>query len=97
MSDDFAIEWADFMEEAWQVYADFFGTEFEERLELYAFRTYDDYRNYCMETGNQGNLKAGGFADPRNNRGVGWTSGNFPAETIRRPDGVKAIARTIWS
>ncbi|MBI4616065.1 MAG: FHA domain-containing protein [Planctomycetes bacterium] len=75
MPDDFATEWADFMEAAWRAYIDYFGVEIENRLELFAFRTYDDYRNYCQETGNVGNLKAGGFADPALGRGVGWKSG----------------------
>ncbi len=75
MSDDFATEWADFMEAAWDEYVRYFGVELDRRLELFAFRTYDDYRNYCQETGNQGNLKAGGFADPALGRGVGWKSG----------------------
>ncbi len=76
MDMEFAIEWADFMEEAWKVYAAYFKGEFDDRLELFAFRTYEDYRKYCEDTGNTSHLKAGGFAMSSNDRGVGWNSGN---------------------
>ncbi|MBI4613962.1 MAG: FHA domain-containing protein, partial [Planctomycetes bacterium] len=75
MTDDFVLELGDFLEESWKAYAKYFGGEFSDRLEIWGFRTYDDYRRYCEETGNQSHLQAGGFAESRNDRGVGWNSG----------------------
>ncbi|MBI4616480.1 MAG: hypothetical protein HY720_22915 [Planctomycetes bacterium] len=73
-SEKFATEWADFMEEAWKAYASYFDVEAKRRFELYAFRTFEDYRKYCMETGNEAQLQAAGFADSAQRRGVGWSA-----------------------
>ncbi|MEK7469921.1 MAG: hypothetical protein AAB074_21340 [Planctomycetota bacterium] len=43
-----------------------------ETMTLYAFRTYEDYRRYCVETKTENHLGAAGFAKSDSNTVAGW-------------------------
>ena len=82
VSEKFAKELANFMEEAYENYAAFFEKKVYERMKIYGFRNYEDYRRYCLTTGNADKLRAGGFATNLNNTGVGWMR-TKPAQLLR--------------
>jgi hypothetical protein len=72
ISEEFSDELGRFMEAAFQEYAKFFGTTNPRGMTLYAFRSYEDYRGYCLSTDNSSHLRAGGFATNQGNIAVGW-------------------------
>lgn len=72
VSEEFIQELGLFMEHAYMEYEKFFGKKVERRMNIYACRTYDDYRDYCMKNGYSGQLNAGGFAASKDNLGIGW-------------------------
>ena len=43
-----------------------------ETMTLYAFRSYEDYRKYCVETKTENHLGAAGFAKSDSNIVAGW-------------------------
>jgi hypothetical protein len=72
VSEDFAEELGRFLDAAWTEYSLFFGKEVADRMNIYAFRTNEDYRKFCQENGYADQIRAGGFATNRANLGVGW-------------------------
>jgi pSer/pThr/pTyr-binding forkhead associated (FHA) protein len=72
-SEEFTNELGRFMEAAFKEYEKLFERPTKKRMTLYAFRTYEDYRNYCLQTNNQGQVRAGGFASSKTNIGCGYT------------------------
>ncbi|MCC6740298.1 MAG: tetratricopeptide repeat protein [Planctomycetia bacterium] len=48
----------------------------KEKMTLYAYRTYEDYRKYCVETKAEDHLNAAGFARSDSNVVVGWNKTN---------------------
>ena len=75
-SEEFINELALFMEAAFKEYEIFFGKTSYLRMKIYAFRTYEDYRDYCLNTGHANMLRAGGFASSKDNIGCGWSRNN---------------------
>jgi len=72
VSQEFLEEMKIFMEAAYIEYAKFFEKKVSRAMQIYAFRTFEDYRKYCLEFGNADLVKAGGFAENRNFRGVSY-------------------------
>lgn len=72
ISSKFMAEMKNFMEAAYPEYEKFFKKKINQRIEIYAFRTFEDYQNYCINEGCQNLIKAGGFAENKNYRGVGY-------------------------
>lgn len=73
ISEEFLNEFASIMEQSYAVYKKFFGDiDARRRMTLFAFKGYEDYRKFCIDTGQQNSLRAGGFAHPGMNVGVGW-------------------------
>lgn len=68
----FLIEMKNFMEAAYPEYEKFFKKKIHRPIEIYAFRTFSDYQNYCINEGCPNLIKAGGFAENKNFRGVGY-------------------------
>ena len=75
-SEEFTKELALFIEAAFTEYQSFFGKSSYRRMRIYAFRTYEDYRDYCLKTGNDNMLRAGGFASSKDSTGCGWSRNN---------------------
>jgi pSer/pThr/pTyr-binding forkhead associated (FHA) protein len=76
ISPEFIDELAVVMEKSYSHYTEYFGREAQRRMKIFAFRTYEDYRNYCIKNGHESNLRAGGFASSANLTGVGWDRTN---------------------
>ncbi len=72
ISEEFLKELGTILEASYVEYAQFFGERFKSRSTLYAFRTFEDYRRFCIESGNPSLVRAGGFATKQDNRAVGW-------------------------
>lgn len=72
ISSKFMVEMKNFMEAAYPEYEKFFKKPIHQRIEIYAFRTFEDYKNYCINEGYNKQIKAGGFAESKNYRGVGY-------------------------
>jgi tetratricopeptide (TPR) repeat protein len=71
----FAKDLAALIEAAWGEFAKFHGAEPKagaERMTLYAFRTFEDYRKHCVETKSEEHLSAAGFARSDSNVVAGW-------------------------
>ena len=78
ISEAFIQELGRFVEATFDEYAKFFGKTVNTKMTIYAMRTYEDYRQYCISTGNSVHLRAGGFATSAANIGVGWLRDNQP-------------------
>ncbi|MBI2920869.1 MAG: tetratricopeptide repeat protein [Planctomycetes bacterium] len=79
--ESFAKDLAGLMEAAYEDYRRFYGGDEpklpgKEKMTLYAFKTYDDYRKYCVETKAEDHLNAAGFARSDSNVVVGWNKTN---------------------
>jgi pSer/pThr/pTyr-binding forkhead associated (FHA) protein len=78
ISEAFTQELGCFLEAACEEFAKFFVAKdgrqraVHTRMNVYAFRSYEDYRTYCLKTGNSAQLRAGGFATNMGNLAVGW-------------------------
>lgn len=78
ISEAFIEELGRFLEAACDEFAKFFvdqdgkPRQLRGRMNVYAFRTYEDYRSYCLKSGNSMHLRAGGFATSTGNLAVGW-------------------------
>ncbi|KAF0242575.1 MAG: hypothetical protein FD180_3843 [Planctomycetota bacterium] len=72
----FAKELALLVEPAYAALRGFYGEEpgipGGEKMELFAFRTFEDYRRYCLEEKAEGQLNAAGFASSDSNTVAGW-------------------------
>lgn len=82
ISEEFIQELGAFMEASYQEYVKFFGKDIQTTSTLYAFRTFEDYRNYCIQTKNEDHLKAEGFAVSSTNIGCGWMSSKRPQDLL---------------
>ncbi|MEK7486306.1 MAG: FHA domain-containing protein [Planctomycetota bacterium] len=82
ISEEFIQELGYFMEGCYQEYVRFFGKDIGKRSTLYAFGTFEDYRNYCIETKNEDHLKANGFAASNTNAGCGWVQNQKKAQEL---------------
>ncbi|MCE9581808.1 MAG: DUF1570 domain-containing protein [Planctomycetes bacterium] len=76
-SEQFAKDLAVLIEAAYGEYKAYYAGEEpklpgKDRMTLYAYRTYEDYRKYCAETKNEDNLNAAGFAKSDSSVVVGW-------------------------
>jgi tetratricopeptide (TPR) repeat protein len=75
-SEAFARELAVLAEAAYAEFAIYFGSEIKlpgkDRMQLWAFRSYEDYRRHCVETRAEDHLNAAGFARSDSNTVVGW-------------------------
>ncbi len=76
-SESFAKELAGLMEPAYEAYKTYYGgaepkLASKEKMTLFAFRTYDDYRRYCVEKKAEDHLGAAGFATSDSLVVVGW-------------------------
>lgn len=72
ISEPFIQELGKFLEAAFVEYGKFFGNTTNRKMTVFAFRTYEDYRDFCMKNGATGQLRAGGFAHSLLNTGVAW-------------------------
>ncbi len=86
ISEDFIKELGKFMEAACKEYKNIFGRPCEKRMKIFAFRTYEDYRNYCLKFNNVAQLRAGGFANSLTNTGVAW---------LRDPKNIRSILEPL--
>ncbi len=68
----FIDELNNFMEGSYQEYKRIFNLPAKKRMKIYAFKNYEDYREYCLSSGNASQLRAGGFATSRDLIGVAW-------------------------
>ncbi|MEK7469869.1 MAG: DUF1570 domain-containing protein [Planctomycetota bacterium] len=76
-SEAFAKDLASLMEPAYEAYKAFYGGDepklpAKEKMTLFGFRTYEDYRRYCTEQNAEDHLGAAGFAMSNSNVVVGW-------------------------
>ncbi|KAF0241060.1 MAG: hypothetical protein FD180_4647 [Planctomycetota bacterium] len=76
-SEAFAKDLASLMEPAYEAYKAFYAGDepklpAKEKMTLFAFRTFEDYRRYCVEQNAEDNLGAAGFATSNSNTVVGW-------------------------
>jgi tetratricopeptide (TPR) repeat protein len=76
-SEAFARELAGLAEAAYGAFKAYYGGDeprlpAKEKMTLFAFRTYEDYRRHCVETKAEGHLNAAGFATSDSNVVVGW-------------------------
>ena len=76
-TEQFAGDLATLIEAAWLEYGKFYpGVTPKlpegEKMTLWAFRTYEDYRRHCVETKQEVHLNAAGFAASDSNTVVGW-------------------------
>jgi Flp pilus assembly protein TadD len=76
-SEQFAKDLAVLVEAAYGEYRTYYdGAEpklsGKEKMTLHAYRTYEDYRKYCVETNAEDHLNAAGFARSDSNVVVGW-------------------------
>lgn len=72
ISEPFIQELGNFLEAAFIEYGKLFGCTTDKQMTVYAFRTYEDYRNFCIKNNTTGQLRAGGFAHSQLNTGVAW-------------------------
>ncbi|KAF0244596.1 MAG: hypothetical protein FD180_2414, partial [Planctomycetota bacterium] len=75
--DAFAKELGALIEAAWPEYRKFYGGEEPKfapgkKMTLYAFKGYEDYRKYCVETKADDHLNAAGFARSDSDVVAGW-------------------------
>ncbi|KAF0243990.1 MAG: hypothetical protein FD180_2925 [Planctomycetota bacterium] len=80
-SEAFAKDLAALIEVAYGEYKAYYGGEEpklseKEKMTLYAYRTYEDYRKYCVETKAEDHLNAAGFARSDSLVVVGWNKTN---------------------
>ncbi|MBI2920866.1 MAG: hypothetical protein HYY18_07240 [Planctomycetes bacterium] len=73
----FAKDLAALIEVAYAEYKAFYGGEEpklpgKEKMTLHAYKTYEDYRKYCVENKQEDHLNAAGFARSDSNVVVGW-------------------------
>ncbi len=73
----FAKDLGALLEVAYGEYAKFYGgaepkLPGKEKMTLHAYRTYEDYRKYCVENKQEDHLNAAGFARSDSNVVVGW-------------------------
>ncbi|MEK7466696.1 MAG: DUF1570 domain-containing protein [Planctomycetota bacterium] len=73
----FAKELASVAEKAWSEFRDFWfmkepSLPVGSKMELWAFREYEDYRRHCAENKAEAQLNAAGFATSETNVVVGW-------------------------
>ncbi|KAF0245941.1 MAG: hypothetical protein FD180_1203 [Planctomycetota bacterium] len=76
-SEEFTKQLAKLVEVAYGEYRTFYGGRepkiaAKEKMTLYAFRTYEDYRRYCTDKKADAQLNAAGFASSDSNVVVGW-------------------------
>jgi tetratricopeptide (TPR) repeat protein len=75
-SEALAKELAGLAEAAYGEFKRYWGAEPKltagEKMTLYAFRTYEDYRKYCVDNNAEGQLGGAGFATSASNVVVGW-------------------------
>ena len=75
-SEAFSKDLAVLAEAAYAEYLKFYGDEpklpGKEKMTLYAFRSYEDYRKYCVENKGEAQLNAAGYAISSSNVVVGW-------------------------
>ncbi|MBI2920419.1 MAG: tetratricopeptide repeat protein [Planctomycetes bacterium] len=75
-SEGFAKDLGLLVEAAYGEFRTFYGDEpklpAKEKMELFAFRSYEDYRRYCVEHKAEAQLNAAGFAASGSNTVVGW-------------------------
>ena len=82
-SEEFTKQLAKLVEVAYGEYKTFYGGRepkigSKEKMTLYAFRTYEDYRRYCTDKKADQQLNAAGFASSDSNVVVGWNkTGNL--------------------
>ncbi len=80
-SEGFAKDLAALIEVAYAEYKAYYGGEEpklsgKEKMTLYAYRSYEDYRKYCVETKAEDHLNAAGFARSDSLVVVGWNKTN---------------------
>jgi tetratricopeptide (TPR) repeat protein len=71
-SEAFAKDLALLAEAAWAALKSSYGEEPKEKAELFAFRSYEDYRRHCLERNAADRLNAAGFATSDSNVVCGW-------------------------
>ncbi|MCC6740300.1 MAG: DUF1570 domain-containing protein [Planctomycetia bacterium] len=76
-TEEFAKDLGVLLEAAYVEYAKFYGgaeprLPGKEKMTLHAYRTYEDYRKYCVENRQEDHLNAAGFARSDSNVVVGW-------------------------
>ncbi|GEM_PF-1764791 len=85
--EDFAQELGALCEVAYEDFKRFYGgiepkLEAKDRMTLYAFASYEDYRKYCVEHNAEAQLQAAGFAVSNSNVVVGWNKTGEPADFL---------------
>ncbi|MEK7467955.1 MAG: tetratricopeptide repeat protein [Planctomycetota bacterium] len=80
-SEAFAKDLAGLIEVAYAEYKAYYGGEEpklagKEKMTLYAYKSYEDYRKYCVETKAEDHLNAAGFARSDSLVVVGWNKTN---------------------
>ncbi len=85
--EDFAQELAVLCEVAYEDYKAFYGGKEpsmgpKERMTLWAFAGYEDYRRHCVEHGSEAELQAAGFAVSNSTVVVGWNKTGDTAEFL---------------
>ncbi|KAF0245079.1 MAG: Tetratricopeptide [Planctomycetota bacterium] len=76
-TEQFAKDLGTLLEVAYAEYAKFYGgaepkLPGKEKMTLHAYRSYEDYRKYCVENKQEDHLNAAGFARSDSNVVVGW-------------------------
>ncbi|MBI3097777.1 MAG: hypothetical protein HYY93_05960, partial [Planctomycetes bacterium] len=73
LADSFGKQLCQILEQAYAAYAKHFGKEPPAaKMTMLAFRTFEDYRRYCIETKAEAYLQALGFANPATNVCCGY-------------------------
>lgn len=72
VSEEFITELGSFLEGACAEYQKFFDKAVDNKMNVYAFRSYEDYRSHCLSTKNESELRAFGFATNKGNLAVGY-------------------------
>ncbi len=85
--EEFAAELGALCEVAYEDFRLFYGgkepkTEAKDRMTLYAFASYEDYRKYCVEHKSEAQLQAAGFAVSNSNVVVGWNKTGETADFL---------------
>lgn len=79
---DFNEELMARLEASYKIFAKLWGKTPDKAMNFYAFRTYEDYRKFCMDNNLQQILAASGVAIPGRNICVGYSRSNNRAQFL---------------
>jgi hypothetical protein len=74
VSEEFLQELGKFMDAAYEHYVKFVGKTVGNRMTMYVFGNYEDYRAYCLKNGDAASLQANGFVSNKDKIAVLWLS-----------------------